>query len=99
MSHPSPPHVVSGTFCDRRGGRGATLREFTIPPLVTAPQVGGLADAVFVNAEEEPDRIVLSRRGKADDADWEHVTAAGFRDEVLAVAKGLLAQGIRFGDR
>ncbi|MEU1623224.1 AMP-dependent synthetase/ligase [Streptomyces sp. NPDC005722] len=75
------------------------MREFTIPPLVTAPQVGGLADAVFVNAEEEPDRIVLSRRGKADDADWEHVTAAGFRDEVLAVAKGLLAQGIRFGDR
>ncbi|MFE0630549.1 AMP-dependent synthetase/ligase [Streptomyces sp. NPDC058864] len=85
------------------------MREFTIPPLVTAPQVGGLADAVFVNADEEPDRIVLSRRTRADGADgtdgtdgstdWEHVTAARFRDEVLAVAKGLIAQGIRFGDR
>ncbi|WP_414720633.1 AMP-binding protein [Streptomyces sp.] len=30
---------------------------------------------------------------------WLDVTAAEFRDEVLAVAKGLLAQGIRFGDR
>ncbi|MFF3948145.1 AMP-dependent synthetase/ligase [Streptomyces sp. NPDC001902] len=75
------------------------MREFTIPPLVTAPHVGGLADAVFANADEEPDRIVLSRRTGADGTDWEHVTAARFRDEVLAVARGLLAQGIRFGDR
>ena len=27
------------------------------------------------------------------------MTAAEFRDEVLALAKGLLAQGVRFGDR
>jgi len=90
------------------------LREFTIPPLVTAPQAGGLADAVFVNATEEPDRVVLGRRTTAPsqspadiadaadapaDAPWQDVTAARFRDEVMAVAKGLLAQGIRFGDR
>ncbi len=86
-----------------------------MPALVTAPQAGGLADAVFANADEEPDRVVLSRRapaggagsrGGADGtgdgdgaAGWEHVTAARFRDEVLAVARGLLAEGIRFGDR
>jgi long-chain acyl-CoA synthetase len=87
------------------------LREFTIPPLVTAPQAGGLADAVFVNATEEPDRVVLGRRTTAPaespadaadapaDAPWQDVTTARFRDEVMAVAKGLLAQGIRFGDR
>ncbi|MDX3239896.1 long-chain fatty acid--CoA ligase [Streptomyces sp. ME03-5709C] len=75
------------------------MPEFAIPPLVTAPQTGGLADAVFANADEEPERIVLSRRSGADGTDWEQVTAARFRDEVLAVAKGLLAQGIRFGDR
>ena len=90
------------------------MREFTIPPLVTAPQAGGLADAVFVNATEEPDRVVLGRRTTAPsqspadiadaadapaDAPWQDVTAARFRDEVMAVAKGLLAQGIRFGDR
>ena len=27
------------------------------------------------------------------------MTAAEFRDQVIAVAKGLLAEGIRFGDR
>jgi long-chain acyl-CoA synthetase len=74
------------------------LRQFTVPPLVTAPQVGGLADAVFGNAERAPGQVVLSRAG-AGGAGWQDVTAAEFRDEVLAVAKGLLAQGIRFGDR
>ncbi|MDX6347103.1 MAG: long-chain acyl-CoA synthetase [Streptomyces sp.] len=77
------------------------MREFTIPPLVTAPQVGGLADSVFATAAEEPDRVVLGRRAEAEglDAPWQDVTAAAFRDEVMAVAKGLIAQGIRFGDR
>ncbi|MFD3457078.1 AMP-dependent synthetase/ligase [Streptomyces sp. NPDC058691] len=75
------------------------MREFTIPPLVTAPQVGGLADSVFAAAAEEPDRVVLARRSGPEGAEWEDVTAARFRDEVVAVAKGLLAHGIRFGDR
>jgi long-chain acyl-CoA synthetase len=72
------------------------LREFTVPPLVTAPQVGGLADAVFTNAAQEPHRVVLSRQIGSR---WQDVTTTAFRDEVLTVAKGLLAQGIRFGDR
>jgi long-chain acyl-CoA synthetase len=73
------------------------LRQFTVPPLVTTPQAGGLADAVYDNAVEHPDHAVL---GRADgQGGWTDVTAAQFRDEVLAVAKGLLAQGVRFGDR
>jgi len=56
-----------------------------------------LADAVFGNAAESPGLVVL---GRADgQGGWRDVTAAEFRDEVLAVAKGLLAEGIRFGDR
>ena len=74
------------------------MRQFTVPPLATAPQVGGLADAVFGNAEQAPGQVVLSRAGAAGGG-WQEVTAADFRDEVLAVAKGLLAQGVRFGDR
>jgi long-chain acyl-CoA synthetase len=59
-----------------------------------------LADAVFANARQEPDRVVLARReGEERAAPWRDVTAAGFRDEVLGVAKGLLATGVRFGDR
>ncbi|GAA0488181.1 AMP-dependent synthetase/ligase [Streptomyces sp. NPDC046215] len=73
------------------------MREFTVPSLVTAPQVGGLADVVFEHAAEQPERIALGRKGA--DGRWRDVTAAAFRDEVLALAKGLLAQGVRFGDR
>ncbi len=73
------------------------MRQFTVPLLATKPQAGGLADAVYGNAEDGPTRVVL---GRADgQGGWHDVTAAEFRDEVLGVAKGLLAEGIRFGDR
>ncbi|MGW8884957.1 AMP-dependent synthetase/ligase [Streptomyces sp. NPDC055749] len=65
--------------------------------MATAPQVGGLADAVFDNAEDDPHRIALGRKDAA--GQWRDVTAASFRDEVLALAKGLIAHGVRFGDR
>ncbi|MBB5122480.1 long-chain fatty acid--CoA ligase [Streptomyces eurocidicus] len=73
------------------------MREFTVPPLVTTPHVGGLADAVFERAEQDPGGIALGRRD--DGGAWRDVTAAAFRDEVLALAKGLLSEGVRFGDR
>jgi long-chain acyl-CoA synthetase len=73
------------------------LREFTVPPLAAAPQVGGLADAVFDHAFDDPDHVALGR--KDSEGRWQDVTSAQFRDEVLALAKGLLAHGVRFGDR
>ncbi|MFE2965823.1 AMP-dependent synthetase/ligase [Streptomyces sp. NPDC059340] len=73
------------------------MREFTNPPLASAPPVGGLADVVFDHAQEDPLRAAFGR--KDENEQWRDVTAAEFRDEVLALAKGLLAQGIRFGDR
>jgi long-chain acyl-CoA synthetase len=73
------------------------LREFTNPPLASAPPVGGLADVVFEHAQEDPDHIALGR--KDERGEWRDMTSAEFRDEVLALAKGLLAQGVRFGDR
>ncbi|WP_215450685.1 long-chain fatty acid--CoA ligase [Streptomyces sp. ATCC 21386] len=73
------------------------MREFTNPPLASAPPVGGLADVVFEHAQEDPTHIALGR--KDERGEWRDVTSAEFRDEILALAKGLLAQGIRFGDR
>ncbi|WP_031509786.1 AMP-dependent synthetase/ligase [Streptomyces megasporus] len=73
------------------------MREFTVPALATAPQAGGLADAVFDNADRDPRRPALSRKDAS--GVWRDVTAAEFRDQVLALAKGLLAEGVRFGDR
>ncbi|AQU65715.1 long-chain fatty acid--CoA ligase [Streptomyces niveus] len=65
--------------------------------MASAPHVGGLADAVFDHALDDPDRVALGRKGPDDI--WRDVSSAEFRDEVLALAKGLLAHGVRFGDR
>ncbi|WP_328379336.1 AMP-dependent synthetase/ligase [Streptomyces sp. NBC_00440] len=72
------------------------MREFTVPPIVTAPQVGGLADVVFEHAEDDPHRSALGRK---EDGRWYDMSSGEFRDQVLALAKGLLADGVRFGDR
>ncbi|WP_330454693.1 MULTISPECIES: long-chain fatty acid--CoA ligase [unclassified Streptomyces] len=65
--------------------------------MAAAPLVGGLADVVFDHADEEPHRVALGR--KDSEGRWQDVTSATFRDEVLALAKGLIAHGVRFGDR
>ncbi|MFF3958060.1 AMP-dependent synthetase/ligase [Streptomyces sp. NPDC001890] len=65
--------------------------------MAAAPLVGGLADVVFDHAEDDPDRVALGRKDAS--GQWRDVTAAAFRDEVLALAKGLIAHGVRFGDR
>ncbi|WP_455360500.1 AMP-dependent synthetase/ligase [Streptomyces sp. SYSU K21746] len=65
--------------------------------MAMAPPVGGLADVVFEHAEDDPHRVALGR--KDADGNWQDVTSAQFRDEVLALAKGLVAHGVRFGDR
>ncbi|QES44832.1 long-chain fatty acid--CoA ligase [Streptomyces venezuelae] len=72
------------------------MREFTNPPMASVPLVGGLADAVFDHAVEDPHHIAFGRKS---DGRWHDVTSGEFRDEVLALAKGLIAQGVRFGDR
>ncbi|MFB6706421.1 AMP-dependent synthetase/ligase [Streptomyces sp. NPDC056333] len=65
--------------------------------MAAAPHVGGLADVVFDYPEEDPHRIALGRKDAG--GHWRDITAATFRDEVLALAKGLIAHGVRFGDR
>ncbi|MFJ6719147.1 MULTISPECIES: long-chain fatty acid--CoA ligase [unclassified Streptomyces] len=72
------------------------MREFTVPPVVAGTPSGGLADIVFQHAREDPDRVVLGRK---TDGAWGDVTSGELAGEVLALAKGLLAQGIGFGDR
>ncbi|MET8677940.1 AMP-binding protein [Streptomyces sp. NPDC004647] len=73
------------------------VREVTVPPLASPPDHGSLADIPFHNAAEAPADAVLSR--KRPDGSWRDVTAAEFAAEVLATAKGLIAHGLRPGDR
>lgn len=73
------------------------VREVSVPPLVPPVTHGSLADLPFENAAAEPARHVLSRQ--AEDRSWRHVTATEFAEQVLALAKGLIAEGLAPGDR
>jgi long-chain acyl-CoA synthetase len=55
-----------------------------------------LTEPVWDNAERFPDTPQFARR--VGDT-WQDVTCAGFRDEVLALARGLVAAGVAPGDR
>ncbi len=73
------------------------MREYSIPALVDVPAAASLADIVFTRATQDPHAVVMRRR--TGDGQWEDVTAAQFRDEVVPLAKGLVAAGIEPGDR
>ncbi|MEK2489689.1 AMP-dependent synthetase/ligase [Kitasatospora purpeofusca] len=80
------------------------MREFTTPAPAGPPATGGLADSLYDTAERSPALVQLSRRADrarhaATGDAWQDITAADFRDEVLALAKGLLTRGVRYGDR
>jgi long-chain acyl-CoA synthetase len=73
------------------------VREVSVPPFAPPVKHGSLADLPFDNADAAPAAIVLSRR--LPDGRWADMTAAHFAEEVLAVAKGLIAEGLVPGDR
>ncbi|MGJ5754077.1 AMP-dependent synthetase/ligase [Streptomyces puniciscabiei] len=73
------------------------VREVSVPPFAPPVKHGSLADLPFDNADAAPAAIVLSRR--LQDGRWADVTAAHFAEQVLAVAKGLIAEGLVPGDR
>ncbi|WRZ91351.1 long-chain fatty acid--CoA ligase [Streptomyces sp. NBC_01007] len=74
------------------------VREVAVPPIVGRVTHGSLADIPFDNAAAAPLEPVLSRKTPDGDG-WTDVTAAEFADQVLAVAKGLIAEGLVPGDR
>ncbi|MFE3942780.1 AMP-dependent synthetase/ligase [Streptomyces sp. NPDC059118] len=74
-----------------------SVRQVSVPPAAPPVRRGSLAEIPFDNAREAPADAVLSRKGP--DGGWQDVTAAEFADEVLAVAKGLVAEGLGAGDR
>ncbi|MGW7541359.1 AMP-dependent synthetase/ligase [Streptomyces sp. NPDC054770] len=88
--------ILVEPFVQRLDG---VVREAYVPPFAPPVRHGSLADLPFENAEAEPGAVVLSRKSAAEDDRWEHVTAAQFAEQVLAVAKGLIAEGLMPGDR
>ncbi|MFC7220307.1 AMP-dependent synthetase/ligase [Streptomyces polyrhachis] len=87
---PAPPAP------ELRRYKGA-VREAAVPALTGAAARGSLADIPFANAAEAPGESVLGRRRA--DGTWADVSAGEFAAEVLGLAKGLIAAGLRPGDR
>ncbi|MFJ9410903.1 AMP-dependent synthetase/ligase [Streptomyces sp. NPDC101393] len=75
------------------------MRDTSVPALAAPLRTGGLADSVFDTAEHQPDFAQLARRDIHPPGTWQQVSAAEFRDEVLALSRGLLTQGVRPGSR
>ncbi|AQS71214.1 long-chain fatty acid--CoA ligase [Streptomyces pactum] len=75
------------------------MRDLALAPPPLSPLTGGLADSLFETAARNPTLPMLARRSDADPAVWREVTAVEFRDEVVDLAKGLIACGISPGDR
>ncbi len=72
------------------------MQEFSVPSVATIAATTNLTDPVWDNAAAAPDVVQFSRR--VDDQ-WRDVTCGQFRDDVVRLAKGLIAAGVRAGDR
>lgn len=72
------------------------MREFSLPALYEVPADGNLTDIVRRNAAQHPDVAVIARKVGGT---WTDVSATTFLAEVRAAAKGLIASGVRPGDR
>lgn len=75
------------------------MRNVALAPPSVAPLTGGLADSIFDTAAADPTLAVLARRTDPASRAWEEVTAVELRDEVVDLAKGLVASGISPGHR
>ncbi|GAB3495853.1 AMP-dependent synthetase/ligase [Nocardiopsis coralliicola] len=72
------------------------MREFSRPVKVEISAEQRLPDTLFARAADEPQSVALRRQ---ESGQWRDVTCAEFRDDVVSVAKALIAAGIAHGDR
>jgi len=72
------------------------VREYSVPAIVTVGAEENLLDAVYDNAAAHGSEVALRIQ---EDGGWRDVTAAEFAEHVTGVARGLIAKGVRPGDR
>jgi long-chain acyl-CoA synthetase len=73
------------------------LKDNVVAPLAPVTTEGSLADLPARNAAEAPTETAFSR--KTPSGGWTHLTWSQFAEDVAAVAKGLVAEGVQPGDR
>jgi long-chain acyl-CoA synthetase len=72
------------------------VQEFSTPAAVTVDPAAALTDALEQRAATSPESVLFARKTGER---WSDVTAKEFATEVRAVAAGLVASGVRPGDR
>jgi long-chain acyl-CoA synthetase len=73
------------------------VREYSVPATVRVGDEESLLDAVFANAEQHGPALLYRRRDA--EGGWSDVTCAQFAEQVVAMARGLIAAGVQPGDR
>ncbi|KXO99864.1 long-chain fatty acid--CoA ligase [Tsukamurella tyrosinosolvens] len=72
------------------------MREISVPANYTIDPSASTVDVVFDVARTDPDSVRIKRLVAGN---WEPVTSKQYEQEILGVAKGLVAQGVKPGDR
>jgi long-chain acyl-CoA synthetase len=73
------------------------VREYSVPATVRVGDEENLLDAVYAHAADHGSELVYRRRDAA--GGWSDVTCAQFAEQVVAMARGLVAAGVQPGDR
>ncbi|KSU77429.1 long-chain acyl-CoA synthetase [Pseudarthrobacter enclensis] len=73
------------------------MREFSVPPLVVVPPETNITDLLLRQAGKANNPALFSRRDAS--GSWQDISATEFLADVTALAKGLMASGVKAGDR
>ncbi|NDK32301.1 AMP-dependent synthetase/ligase [Nesterenkonia haasae] len=73
------------------------MKEYAVPAAVDVDPGLNTTDLLERQVAENPHNVLFGRQ--LTPGEWTDVSAATFRDDVVALAKGLIAKGIETGDR
>ncbi len=72
------------------------MREFSVPASFEVGEHDNIVSSVYSHEREDPGHVIFQR---LVDGAWIDVTAAQAADQIRSVALGLIAEGVRPGDR
>jgi long-chain acyl-CoA synthetase len=73
-----------------------TVREFSVPASFEVGEHDNIVSSVYSHERDDPDHVIFQR---LVDGEWRDVTAAQAAGQIRSVAQGLIAEGVRPGDR
>lgn len=74
------------------------MNEISTPPLAALDGYRNVTDLLVARAVTAPDHIAFEVQDAGSSGSWHPVTTRAFTDEVRALAKGFIAQGVEIGD-